>query len=159
MFFEHKALYTSEGPVTDFEEALVPIGRANLITTGKDITVVAAGSTVTTCLRAMKQLAEERIKADVIDLRTLSPLDTATIFSSVEKTGRLMIVEEDVGFCGWGAEIAAQVAEHCLYSLKSHVRRITAPYSPVPFSPALEKFFSPSEETVIQAARTMIKEG
>lgn len=155
LFFEHKGLYSAEGSVSDSEE-LTPIGKCEVITQGNDLTLVGAGATVANCLEAGAKLRLDGIGAEIIDVRTLSPLDSETIAKSVEKTGRLVIAEEDVTFCGWGAEIAALAAEESVYSLKSPVRRIGAPYSPVPFSPPLEKAYLPSPEKVYAAVKSIM---
>lgn len=154
LFFEPKALYPMEGEVPD-EEELIPIGKCDVKIEGKDLTIVSAGAAVNTCIECTRKLKTEGISAEVIDLRTLYPLDSKTIFDSVEKTGRLLLVEDDVGFCGWGAEVAAEVAEEKIYSLKSPIKRVSAPYSPVPFSPALEKIFVPSPEIVYESAKLL----
>ena len=156
MFFEHKALYPMEGLVPESEE-LIPIGKSEIRKEGEDLTFVGASSTVGTCLEAASRLESDGIHSEVIDLRTLSPLDSKTILGSVEKTGRLIVVEEDVGFCGWGAEIAAQAADKSLYYLKSPVKRISAPYAPIPFSPSLEKMYMPSAEKVYAAAKLLVQ--
>ena len=152
LFFEPKVLYPMEGKVPDVEE-LVPIGKCDVKIKGKDLTIVSAGAAVNTCLECANKLKVDGISSEVIDLRTLYPLDSKTIFDSVEKTGKLLLVEDDVGFCGWGAEVAAEVAEAKIYSLKSPIKRVSAPYSPVPFSPALEKIFVPSTEIVYENAK------
>jgi pyruvate/2-oxoglutarate/acetoin dehydrogenase E1 component len=156
MFFEHKGLYPLEGSVPDSEE-LIPIGVSNIIRQGNDLTLVGASATVGTCEQAASKLDSEGISAEVIDLRTLSPLDSKTIMSSVEKTGRLIVVEEDVGFCGWGAEVVAQAAEKNLYSLKSPIKRVAAPYTPIPFSPSLEKAYMPNAEKVYSTAKLLVE--
>jgi pyruvate/2-oxoglutarate/acetoin dehydrogenase E1 component len=158
LFFEHKALYPTVGSVSESSEELTPIGECAVAKEGGDITIVAGGSTVATSLESAKRLEGMSIDAEVIDLQTLSPLDSATIFRSVQKTGRVLIVEEDVGFLGWGAEVAAQVAEHELFSLKAPVRRIGAPYAPVPFSPVLEKAYLPSADRVTEACKEIMRE-
>jgi pyruvate dehydrogenase E1 component beta subunit len=156
LFFEHKALYPTEGPVSESEE-LTPIGKCDIAREGSDVTIVAGGSTVRTSLESAVRLKDESIDAEVIDLQTLSPLDSSTIFHSIEKTGRLLIVEEDVGFLGWGSEVAAQVAEHELFSLKAPIKRIAAPYAPIPFSPILEKAYLPNASKVVQACVEIMK--
>ncbi len=156
MFFEHKALYPMEGPVPDSEE-LIAIGESEIRKSGEDLTLVGASSTVATCLEAASRLETDGIHAEVIDLRTLSPLDSRTILESVEKTGRLIVVEEDVGFCGWGAEIAAQAADKSLYLLKSPIKRVSAPYCPIPFSPSLEKAYMPNPDKVYSAAKLLVQ--
>ena len=155
IFFEHKALYPTEGSVPE-EEELIPVGKCETKRIGEDLTIVSAGAPVRECERAAETLATSGISAELVDIRTLSPLDFDTISHSVEKTGRLLIVEEDVGFCGWGAEIAAQTAEQLLYSLKSPIVRIAAPYTPIPFSPVLEKAYLPQAQTVTGTARKMM---
>ena len=155
MFFEHKLLYPIEGPVPT-EEELIPIGKAEVKQVGNDVTLVSAGNTVNNCLDAAAKLKSDNVSAEVIDLRTLYPLDSRTVFDSVEKTGRVLIVEEDVGFCGWGAEVAAQIADESVYSLKAPVKRVAAPYSPIPFSPALEKVYLPSTEKIYSVAKALI---
>jgi pyruvate/2-oxoglutarate/acetoin dehydrogenase E1 component len=156
MFFEPKILYPIEGEVPD-EEELVPIGRCDLKLEGEDLTLVGAGASVNTCLECAKKLKnDDRITAEVVDLRTLYPLDSKIIFDSVDKTGRLLVVEDDVGFCGWGAEIAAQVVEERIYSMKSPIRRVSGPHSPVPFSPDLEKIFLPNLERVYESAKSLV---
>lgn len=157
MFFEHKALYPMEGPVPENEE-LLPIGQAEIKNEGENVTLVGAGATVSACVEAATRLKADGVGAEVINLRTLSPLDSATILKSVEKTGRLVIVEDDVGFCGWGAEIAAQMAERAIYSFKAPVKRVTAPYTPVPFSPPLEKAYIPNADKVYATAKSVVHE-
>lgn len=158
MFFEQKALYPMEGPAPD-EEELIPIGKCEVKRKGTDVTLLGGGATVVTCLDSASKLEAEGISAEVIDVRTLVPLDSQTIMSSVEKTGRLIIVEEDVGFCGWGAEIAAQVAEQAIYSLKSPVKRIAAPFAPIPYSPPLEKAYLPSSDKILAATKAVMLQG
>ncbi len=157
MFFEHKLLYPVEGPVPEDEE-LIPIGKAEIKQIGSDVTLVSAGNTLNNCLEAAAKLESDNISAEVIYLRTLYPLDSRTVFDSVEKTGRVLIVEEDVGFCGWGAEVAAQIADESVYSLKAPVKRVAAPYAPIPFSPALEKIYLPSTEKIYSVAKALIEE-
>jgi len=155
MYLEHKALYQMEGPVPDQEE-LIPIGRCEMKSTGDDLTIVSAGAMVNTSIEAAARLKSAGIGAEVIDIRTLYPLDSKTILDSVEKTGRILIVEEDVRFCGWGAEIAAQAAEEKIYSLKSPIKRVAAPHSPIPFSPPLEKAYIPSVDKVYETAKKLM---
>ncbi|MHB8566170.1 MAG: alpha-ketoacid dehydrogenase subunit beta [Nitrososphaerales archaeon] len=158
MFFEHKALYSLEGDVPESEE-LIPFGKSEVKKDGSDVTLVGASATVHTCLDAASKLEADGIHAEVIDLRSLYPLDSKTILSSVEKTGRLVVVEEDVGFCGWGAEIVAQVSEGALYSLKAPVKRVSAPYSPIPFSTALETLYMPSADKVHLTTKSLVRQG
>ncbi|MGI0079443.1 MAG: alpha-ketoacid dehydrogenase subunit beta, partial [Nitrososphaerales archaeon] len=157
MFFEHKLLYPVEGPVPE-EEELIPIGKADVKSSGGDITLVSAGNSVNYCLEAAAKLKSDNVNAEVVDLRTLYPLDSKAVFDSVEKTGTVLIVEEDVGFCGWGAEVAAEISDNNLYSLKASVKRVAAPYAPIPFSPALEKLYIPGTEKIYSAAKALIQE-
>src|SRR5262249_280575 len=113
MFIEHKFLYNKKGPVPDGEYTL-PFGQAGVLRQGDDITIVAMSLMVRTALDAAQALAEEKISAEVIDPRTIVPLDKEAILNSVKKTGRLVIVDEAQGFCGFSAEIAAMVAEEAL---------------------------------------------
>lgn len=154
IFLEHKALYQSGGLVPD-EEELIPIGKCNLVSEGQDVTIVSAGAAVATCFEACEKLKEEGISADLIDVRTLYPLDIKTIEDSVKKTGRIVIVEEDVGPYGWGAEIAARLADSMIYSIQAPVKRVAAPFTPVPFSPALEKEYLPSSDTVYSTIKSI----
>ena len=157
MFFEHKGLYQMEGEVPEAEE-LVPIGKAEFRREGSDVTLVGASATVNTCLEAASALSEtDHINCDVIDLRTLYPLDLKLILQSVEKTGRLVIVEEDVGFCGWGSEIAAQISDEGLFYLKAPVKRVAAPFAPIPFSPALEKVYIPKNDRVRSVVSQLVR--
>ena len=158
LFFEHKALYPSEGPVPEDEEVM-EIGKCSVAREGRDVTLVAAGSTVSVCLEAAASLEKDGVSAEVVDLQSLWPMDSRSILDSVEKTGRIVVVEEDVGFLGWGAEVAAQVAEEALYSLKAPVRRVSAPHSPVPFSPELEKVFLPSSKSVVGVVDELVRAG
>jgi len=155
VYFEHKALYQTTCPVPDSEE-LLTIGESELRRQGSDLTLIGAGLSLSYCVRSAEMLSADGIDAEVINLRTLSPLDSKTIFRSVEKTGRVLIVEDDVGFGGWGAEIAAEIGEHAFFSLRAPIKRVAAPYSPVPFSPPLEKAFIPSVEKVYSAAKSLM---
>ena len=155
MFFEHKALYPITGPVPEGEEIL-PIGKCEIKTEGNNLTIVSAGAPVISCLECAERLRSEGVHAEVIDLRTLSPLDTEPIFESVGKTGRLMVVEEDVCAWGWGAEVVSRVAEERVFALKGPIRRVGAPYSPIPFSPVLEKAYIPNIGRIYAVAKEMI---
>jgi len=119
--------------------------------------VVATAQMVHNSLSAAEKLAGEGIQIEVVDPRTLSPLDEDTILASVRKTHRLVIVHEEVKFAGSGAEIAAMVAEKAFDQLDAPIIRVAAPFSPVPFSPTLEKEYIPSEEKIIQAVKTVME--
>ena len=155
VFLEHKMLYGTQGEVPE-ESYAIPLGKADVKREGKDITVVATAMMVGRALSAAEKLARNGISLEVVDPRTLSPLDEQTILNSVKKTHRLLIVHEEVKFAGSGAEIAAMVAEKAFDYLDAPIVRVGAPFTPVPFSPPLEQEFIPSEEKIIQAAKKMM---
>lgn len=167
MFFEHKLLYGSKGARKEAggmelithvpeEEYLLPFGQARVVREGGHCTVVANLLMVHKAVQAARVLEAEGIGVEVIDVRTLVPLDEETIYTSVRKTGRLVIAEEDNLTGGWGAEVAARVAEHCFHSLDAPIRRVAAPDTPVPFSPPMEGFYIPSVEQIVSAIRTAL---
>ena len=164
--FEHKLLYGSKGPRSERgalspigevpdEEYLVPIGEGIVRREGTDVTIVGKLLTVYRALAAAEQLAQEGIEAEVIDPRTLVPLDKELILESVRKTGRLVIVEEDNLTGGWAGDVAAIVAEEAFFWLDAPIKRVSAPDTPVPFAPVMEQFYVPSEERVIQAVKSL----
>jgi len=164
--FEHKLLYGSKGPRTERgalspigdvpdEEYLVPIGKGIIRRAGRDVTIVGKLLTMYRALAAAEQLAQGGIEAEVIDPRTLVPLDKELILESVRKTGRLVIVEEDNLTGGWAADIAAIVADEAFFWLDAPIKRVSAPDTPAPFAPVMEQFYVPSEERVIQAVRSL----
>lgn len=155
VFLEHKMLYGLEEEVAEDDYA-IPLGQADVKRAGEDITVVATAQMVHRALSAAEKLSAEGIKMEVVDPRTLQPLDEETILESVKKTHRLLIVHEEVKFAGSGAEIAAMVAEKAFDYLDAPILRVGAPFTPVPFSPPLEQEFIPSEEKIIQAARSLM---
>jgi pyruvate/2-oxoglutarate/acetoin dehydrogenase E1 component len=155
VFLEHKMLYEMEGEVAEGDYT-IPLGVAEIKREGKDVTIVATAQMVHVSLGAAEKLAAEGISVEVLDPRTLSPLDEEAILQSIRKTHRLVIVHEEVKFAGSGAEIAALAAEKAFDYLDAPIIRVAAPFTPVPFSPALEKEFIPSEEKVIQAVRTVV---
>lgn len=150
LFVENKALYGLQGEIPE-EDYLVPIGKADVKKPGKDVTVVATSRMVHQSLEAARTLSEEGIEVEVIDLRTISPLDKETIFQSVEKTSRLVVAHEAVKAFGVGAEIAAMVAEEMIDCLDAPILRVGAPFTPVPFN--LESFYLPNAEDVIKAVK------
>ena len=156
VFLEHKILYATTGEVPAGEYT-VPLGKADVKREGSDVTVVATAAMVSKALGAAEKLAAEGISVEVVDPRTLLPLDEETILSSVRKTHRLVIVHEAVKFAGPGGEIAAMVAEKAFDYLDAPILRVAAPFSPVPFSPPLEQEYVPSEEKIIAAVRTVVK--
>lgn len=137
-------------------DELVPIGKAIVRRPGADLTIVAVGSMVHRALAAAEHLAAEDIEAEVVDLRSVSPLDRETILRSVAKTHRLVIAQDAVKPFGLGAEIAAMVAEEALEDLDARVRRVTAPFAPVPFSPTLEDVYYPQAAAIEHAARAVL---
>jgi pyruvate dehydrogenase E1 component beta subunit len=155
MFFEHKLLYPIEGPVPE-EEYTIPFGVADVKREGKDVTIVATLYMVHKALAAAETLSKEEIDAEVIDPRTLVPLDKQAIISSVKKTGRIVIVTEDCKTAGVSAEIAAVVAEEALDYLDAPIKRVAEPDTPIPFSPPLEQFVIPNEKSVIKAVKEIV---
>ena len=155
LFFEHKKLYGVKGevPETDYT---IPLGQAEIKRTGKDVTIVTYAYMVGMCLSAAQKLAQEGIDVEVIDLQTIDPLDRDAILRSVEKTSRLVIVQETWGDCSVSSEISATVAEHGMYYLDSPILRVTAEDVPVPFSPVLEEFVLPSEKKIIDAVHRVL---
>jgi pyruvate/2-oxoglutarate/acetoin dehydrogenase E1 component len=131
------------------------LGRANLLQTGRDITLVTYGPMVGPCMQARATLADEGIDCEVIDLRSLVPLDLETVFESVTKTRRALIVHEATQFCGPGAEISSQIHEQLFGELLAPALRLGAEYTPVPFSPALSNF--PSLDKIVAAVRSAVR--
>ncbi|SDF45363.1 alpha-ketoacid dehydrogenase subunit beta [Sporolituus thermophilus] len=156
LYFEHKALFPMKGPVPDGEH-LTPIGKANVSRPGRDVTIVSYSLMLHRALEAAEKLAADGIDAEVIDLRTISPLDKETIFNSVAKTKRLVIVHEAVKTGGVGAEVAALVAEEMIDYLDAPIRRLGAPFVPIPFSPALEKLVKITAEDIARAVRDVCR--
>lgn len=149
LFIEHRGLYWSKGAVPDGDH-VVPLGVADIKRPGTDVTVLALSRMVGEALTAAEQLAGQGISVEVIDPRSLSPLDLDTIVTSVRKTGRLVIAHEAVETGGAGGEIAAQVQEAAFDYLDSPILRVGAPFTPVPATPVLEKAFLPGKEQVVE---------
>jgi 2-oxoisovalerate dehydrogenase E1 component beta subunit len=157
LFFEHKFLYRrvkEEVPASDYT---VPIGKAIVRREGRHLTIVSYAAMAHVALEAAATLAKEGIEAEVIDLRTLLPLDRATILDSVKKTNRLLVVHEDTRTGGIAGEIAAIVSEEAFEHLDAPISRVTALDTPVPYSPPLEERFLPNAEKVVHAARELAK--
>jgi pyruvate/2-oxoglutarate/acetoin dehydrogenase E1 component len=152
LYIEHRGLYWTRGEVPE-DDYIVPIGVATIQRTGRDVTILALSKMVSLALEAAEDLASEGISAEVIDPRTLCPLDLETIAASVRKTSRLIVVHEAVQKGGAGAEIAAQVQEEVLDYLDSPILRVGAPFAPVPCSAVLEKQFVPGKEQIVDAVR------
>jgi acetoin:2,6-dichlorophenolindophenol oxidoreductase subunit beta len=155
MFIEHKFMYNRKGPVPE-GEYLIPFGQANVCRKGSDVTILAMSLMVWRALEAAEKLAGEGISAEVIDPRTIVPLDKQTILDSVKKTGRLVIADEAQAFCGFSAEAAAMVSEEALDYLDAPVRRVCALHTPHPFNPVLEAAMLPSAEKIAAAAREVM---
>jgi len=154
-FSEHKLLYPLAGEVPE-EEYTVPFGVADVKKEGIDVTVVATSYMVHKALNAAKELEKEGISVEVVDPRTLVPLDREKIVSLVKKTGRIVIVTEDCKTAGVSAEIAAVVAEEALDYLDAPIKRVAEPDTPIPFSPTLEQYVIPDEKTIIKAVKTVV---
>jgi pyruvate dehydrogenase E1 component beta subunit len=150
IFFEHKAMYDDTGEVPD-EPYVIPLGKANVVRKGSDVTIVAIGRMVQFSNQAADALAKDNIKCTVIDPRTTSPLDIATILDSVQETGRLVIVDESSPRCNVATDISALVAQSGFRSLKAPIGMVTPPHTPVPFAGELEDLYVPSPAK-IQAA-------
>jgi len=151
IMIENKALFDVKGEVPDDPDYRVPLGLAQIVRAGTDITLVALGSSVRTAVAAAERLAEQGVDAEVIDLRTLVPLDFPTLKTSLEKTSRVALVEEGTRACGWGAEISSLLAQECFFLLDAPIQRITAPPVPVPFAEVLERMWIPTAEDVVTA--------
>jgi pyruvate dehydrogenase E1 component beta subunit len=158
VFIEHRGLYWTRGQVPNGDH-IVDIGKAAVVRQGNDVTIVALGKMVQTAAEAADDLASAGISAELIDLRSIAPLDLDTIANSVKKTGRLIVAHEAVEQAGIGAEIAARVQQEAFYYLNSPIVRVAAPLAPVPASPALEKCFLPGKDRIIRAARDALTGG
>jgi acetoin:2,6-dichlorophenolindophenol oxidoreductase subunit beta len=156
VMFEDSKLWTTKGDVPTDVDTLVPIGKATVKLSGTDVTIVAIAGAMRPTLEAARALAEEGISVEVLDPRTLKPLDTEAIISSVAKTGRLVVVENAHRIAGAGAEIAAVVCEEAFESLKKPIIRLTAPDIHVPFSPVLERALYPQKQQIIEAVKRLL---
>ena len=173
MFFEHKMLYGARSPggksqsavgsLTDVftpapdDDYVIPLGVADIKRTGEDITIVATGHMVHLAIQASLILEKQGIDAEVIDPRTLAPLDTPTILKSVEKTAHLVIVSEDVLTCGVASEVSAIVAEFGLFDLDAPIRRIAVPDTPIPFAPVMERAVVPHTEQIVRVVQELFE--
>ena len=152
IFCEHKSLYGVEDEVSE-ESYVIPFAEANVMRDGGDATIVAYGMMVGKAMDAAKNLAKEGVECDVIDLRTLSPIDMETVLESVENTGRLVVVDESNPRCSIASDVSAQVAQQAFKSLKAQIEMVTAPHTPVPFTTTLEDLYIPSAEQVADSVR------
>jgi 2-oxoisovalerate dehydrogenase E1 component beta subunit len=157
LFFEHKFLYRRIKEELPAEDYTVPIGKAVVRREGKHLTIISYAAMMHTSLEAAADLAEEGIEAEVIDLRTLLPLDEDTILTSIKKTNKCLVVHEDTKTGGIAGEIAAILCERAFGDLDGPLMRVTALDTPVPYAPSLEEFFLPNKEKVLHAARTLAK--
>jgi len=154
-FLEHKRLYGQREDVPE-EPYVVPLGAAQVKRPGRDVTIVATGAMVPEAVKAADTLAGQGIEAEVIDPRTLQPLDMGLILDSVQRTHRVVVAHEAVRFGGIGAEIAAQIAELAFDYLDAPPQRIGAPFTPVPFSPVLEDAWLPNAQNIVDAALNVV---
>jgi pyruvate dehydrogenase E1 component beta subunit len=152
IFCEHKNTYDLVGDVPE-ESYTIPFAEANILREGDDVTIVTYGLMVHRAVEAAKQLAKEGIECEVIDLRTLSPIDMETVIESVENTGKLVVVDEANPRCSIASDISATVAQQAFKALKAPIEMVTSPHTPVPFSPDLEKFYIPSTEKIIASVQ------
>ncbi|HUY45948.1 MAG TPA: pyruvate dehydrogenase complex E1 component subunit beta [Streptosporangiaceae bacterium] len=155
VFFEHKMLYFVPGEVPE-EPYTIPFGQARTVREGGDCTIVAIGRMVQVAAEAATELASSGIECEIIDPRTISPLDEDAIYESVRKTGRLVVVDEGNPRCGLAVEIAGLAAQRCFGSLRAAVQTVSAPHAPVPFSPALEDAYTPDAGRVAAAVRETV---
>ncbi|HVY63742.1 MAG TPA: alpha-ketoacid dehydrogenase subunit beta [Gammaproteobacteria bacterium] len=156
LFFESKSLYAVKGEVPDGEH-VTPLGKANVIRQGKDVTIVALALMVPRALKAADMLKEQHgIDATVVDLRSLVPLDTQTILTEVAKTGRLVTVEENPRLCGWGAEISSIVSEELFWDLDGPIVRVTTPHIPLSAANNLEDMQLPNPERIVASVRNLV---
>lgn len=156
IFCEHKNLYAHEVDVPE-ESYSIPFGEANIVRDGKDVTIVAYGLMVHRASEAAAKLAKDGIDCEIVDLRTLSPIDTETVVESVEKTGRLVCVDEANPRCSIAADVSATVSQDAFTSLKAAPQLVMAPHSPVPFSPSLEDLYIPGADRVVDAVHKTMR--
>jgi 2-oxoisovalerate dehydrogenase E1 component beta subunit len=157
LFFEHKALYRRIKEDLPTEDYTVPIGKAHVIREGRDLSIITYGAMVWTALEAADKLAPEGISVEVVDLRTLMPLDRDTVCESVRKTSKVLLLHEDTRTGGMAGELAATITENVFEYLDGPIVRVTAPDTPVPYSPPLEEAFLPNADKVIEKARWLYR--
>lgn len=156
LFFEPKMLYATTGPVPEDPDFSIPFGKANVVRPGKDVTVIAIGTMLPKAVSAAEKLAAQGIQVEIVDPRTLVPLDKQTLIESVAKTSRVIIAHEAHVRSGPGAEIAAMLAEEAIEYLDGPILRIGAKNVPLPYSPDLENYVLPSEEDVVEAINSLL---
>jgi pyruvate/2-oxoglutarate/acetoin dehydrogenase E1 component len=157
LFFEHKGLYRRIKEDLPAEEYTVPIGKAKVVREGRDLTIVTYGAMVWVALEAADKLAEEGVQVEVVDLRTLVPLDRETVCQSAKKTSKVLLLHEDTRTGGMAGELAATITESVFEYLDGPIVRVTAPDTPVPYSPPLEEAFLPNADKVIEKARWLYR--
>ncbi|MGA1997080.1 MAG: alpha-ketoacid dehydrogenase subunit beta [Bryobacteraceae bacterium] len=153
IFFEHKGLYRRIKEDLPADEYTVPIGKAKVVREGRDLTIVTYGAMLWTALEAAEELAQEGASVEVVDLRTLLPLDRETVLASVKKTSKVLLLHEDTRTGGIAGELAVSITESIFEYLDAPIVRVTAPDTPVPFSPTLEEAFLPNTAKVVEKAR------
>ena len=158
LFIEHKLLYSTKGQVPEGEH-LIPLGQADVKRVGTDVTIVTISQMVLKALRAAERLAADGIEAEVIDLRTLAPLDLETVLRSVRKTGRVVIAHEACRRGGFGGELAAQIQEEAFDFLDAPIRRVGALDVPIPYSKPMEEYVIPDEERIVAAVKLVLGQG
>ena len=156
IFFAHERLMSERGPVPDGEYE-IPFGQAEVKREGRDVTIVATGVQVPRALAAAQALGKDGISAEVVDLRTLEPLDKNTLLASVKKTGRLVVTDESHDHCGVAAGLAAIMADEAFSSLRAPIKRVTIPHVPVPFAVSLEDYVTPTADRIAEAARALLR--
>ena len=152
IFCEHKNIYDFSGDVPT-EPYTIPFAEANILREGSDVTIVSYGLMVHRAVEAANQLAKDGIECEVIDLRTLSPIDMETVIESVENTGKLVVVDEANPRCSIASDISATVAQQAFKDLKAPIEMVTPPHTPVPFSRDLESFYLPSSEKIVKSVQ------
>jgi 2-oxoisovalerate dehydrogenase E1 component beta subunit len=155
LYFEHKHLYRRIKAEVPDERYTIPFGEARVQREGDDVLVVTWGAMVHTADEAAQQLEGDGVSVEIVDLRTVLPWDKAAVLESVRKTSKVLVLHEDTRTGGFGGEIAATIAEEAFEDLDAPVKRLTAPDTPVPFSPVLEKAFLPQVEDVVQGLRDL----
>ncbi len=156
IFLAHERLMNDRGPVPDGDYE-IPFGQAAVKREGRDVTIIATGIQVPRALAAAEVLGKERISAEVVDPRTLQPLDKASLLASVKKTGRLVVTDESHDNCGVAAGLAAILADEAFTSLRAPIKRVAIPHVPVPFAVPLENFVTPTTERIVEAVRTLLR--
>ena len=156
LYFEHKFLYRRIKEELPQEDYIVPIGKAAVRREGSDLSIITYGAMVYTALEAAETLAEEGIETEIIDLRTLLPMDEEAILETVKKTNRALVLHEATRTGGAGGEITARIMEHAFDFLDAPVIRVTAPDTPVPYSPPMEEYFLPQAKDVVEAAKKLV---